>query len=420
MADYYPLIARAMDGLAEPGHAARETVYERARAALHAQLRSIAPPLAESEIDRERASLEEAISRIERIYSAERHSSEDNLPASMASEPSAGNEAAEGGIGDDRGSASQKSPIIRSGGRRGRSALVSAGLFAVIAPLAVAAWLWRDQPQAPAPEPPRPAAPPQPASNDPKFSERMTGQGGGAPAPDRSQPSGRQLPEGPRPAGVPPTPMEAPAAPPTTPRPPDLAGAPPAPATAGQPDVAVAQRAALIEENTADPQQPKMTAGRVLWRLDAVNSGQGQLLETVVRASIEIPDSRMSLSLLMRRNRDGALPASHTLELTFTTATSGDDARTVRDVAPPLLRVDETARGVPLSALSVPVKENVFLIGLSSLQSDIDRNTEFLVNRNWLDLPLRFASGARATLVFEKGLSGDRIIAGAFKQWAQP
>ena len=66
MADYYPLIARAIAGLdpSAPGEA-RRALYERARAALIAQLRSVEPPLSESEITRERLSLEEAVRKVE-------------------------------------------------------------------------------------------------------------------------------------------------------------------------------------------------------------------------------------------------------------------------------------------------------------------------------------------------------------------
>src|SRR5947209_10639863 len=66
MADYYPLIARAIAGLdpSAPGEA-RRALYERARAALIAQLRSVQPPLSESEITRERLSLEEAVRKVE-------------------------------------------------------------------------------------------------------------------------------------------------------------------------------------------------------------------------------------------------------------------------------------------------------------------------------------------------------------------
>jgi hypothetical protein len=66
MADYYPLIARAIAGLdpSAPGES-RRALYERARTALIAQLRSVQPPLSESEITRERLSLEEAVRKVE-------------------------------------------------------------------------------------------------------------------------------------------------------------------------------------------------------------------------------------------------------------------------------------------------------------------------------------------------------------------
>lgn len=66
MADYYPLIARAIAGLDvnAPGEQ-RRALYERARTALIAQLRGVEPPLTESEITRERLALEEAVRKVE-------------------------------------------------------------------------------------------------------------------------------------------------------------------------------------------------------------------------------------------------------------------------------------------------------------------------------------------------------------------
>src|SRR5499427_6531773 len=65
MADYHPLIARAVEGLGNNTADARRTLYERARAALVAQLRGIDPPLSEAEITRERLALEDAIRKVE-------------------------------------------------------------------------------------------------------------------------------------------------------------------------------------------------------------------------------------------------------------------------------------------------------------------------------------------------------------------
>ena len=66
MADYYPLIARAVAGL-DPNASgeSRRALYERARTALIAQLRGVQPPLTEAEITRERLALEEAVRKVE-------------------------------------------------------------------------------------------------------------------------------------------------------------------------------------------------------------------------------------------------------------------------------------------------------------------------------------------------------------------
>src|SRR5580692_460104 len=65
MADYYPLIAKAISGLEKSTGEARRALYDRARTALLAQLRGVEPALSEQEITRERLALEEAIRKAE-------------------------------------------------------------------------------------------------------------------------------------------------------------------------------------------------------------------------------------------------------------------------------------------------------------------------------------------------------------------
>jgi hypothetical protein len=65
MADYYPLISRAVAGLEKNSGENRRALYERARAALLAQLRGVSPALNESDITRERLALEESIRKVE-------------------------------------------------------------------------------------------------------------------------------------------------------------------------------------------------------------------------------------------------------------------------------------------------------------------------------------------------------------------
>src|SRR5207245_10519763 len=65
MADYHPLIARAVAGLERNTGDARRALYERARTALVAQLRGVTPALSESDVTRERLALEEAVRKVE-------------------------------------------------------------------------------------------------------------------------------------------------------------------------------------------------------------------------------------------------------------------------------------------------------------------------------------------------------------------
>src|SRR4029077_12754485 len=65
MADYHPLVARAVSGLDKKTGENRRALYERARPALVNQLRSVEPALDESDITRERLALEEAIRKVE-------------------------------------------------------------------------------------------------------------------------------------------------------------------------------------------------------------------------------------------------------------------------------------------------------------------------------------------------------------------
>ena len=65
MADYFPLISRAVAGLDKNTGEIRRALYERARTALVNQLRSVEPALNESDITRERLALEESIRKVE-------------------------------------------------------------------------------------------------------------------------------------------------------------------------------------------------------------------------------------------------------------------------------------------------------------------------------------------------------------------
>jgi hypothetical protein len=434
MADYYPLISRAVAGLKEDTHETRRSVYQKARLALDHQLRSMRPSLTEIDIARERLALDEAIGKIE----AERTRTADMLslswmaPASdLAPVPSreapqessllkakiADGSEAQQGIQTERrseprttapshlASSSSESltppPLVSPASmaelgmeshlererprmntpepnlvnhHQRRRIIMGGALACTMALIAGVAIYFRDKPSV---LPQVELAAPRPAEADAKIGERLAERTGS---------------EG----------VERPAS--TT------------EAAKSQPDIPIAQKAFMYEESAVQGKDTSAFIGRTLWRTDMVSGGEGRPLETAVRADVDIPEAGFTLTILLRKNTDAALPASHILQMSFGKTGTGE-ARIVKDVALPQFKPDEGTRGVPLVGLPVPVSENVFLIGLSSLPQDVTRNLDVMSTRMWIDIPLRFTNGRKAVLAIEKGLPGERVLNEALQTW---
>ena len=65
MAEYYPLLAKAVGSLPNSTPQTRRIVYERARKALIGQLRTLHPPVPDDDIERESVALDRAVERLE-------------------------------------------------------------------------------------------------------------------------------------------------------------------------------------------------------------------------------------------------------------------------------------------------------------------------------------------------------------------
>lgn len=386
MADYYPLLSRAVAGLNDPTPALRNTLYDRARKALISQLESAVPALDPAHIERERAALEAAIARVEIEATTARAAPPDDPPlanARRAPEPRA-ETIRERDTADTAGADADgdpvEAPVERARPRapgppkarvdRSRIVIVAGVTLVAVAGVATAAILFREDPAKF--QPIEDAAPQGPVRDaDRKLGGRL----------------GEQLSATPESAR----------------------GAARSP---GEPILQVAQRALLLVEPPAGAVQPIGIAGRALWRVEEIATGQGRPLETAFIGEVDIPEARLRLTMTILRNRDPALPASHTIELRFT---SGGEA--VKEAGVPLLKADETARGVPLSGVPAPVTDNFIIVGLSNLDADVTRNLDLLANRNWFEIPFRFADGKRAVLTIERGPSGERAFARAQERW---
>jgi hypothetical protein len=530
MADYYPLIARAIAGLdpSAPGES-RRALYERARAALIAQLRGVQPPLSESEITRERLSLEEAVRKVE-SEAAQRARDASRAGGGRAGDAFRANTRPNARPGEGApASTSQASrppspPASRNErpppGQEDRPDQRPPRNLRADAPPPSRPQPPSSQPQVPMPDPqlpptreragaPRrgpdnsaPQAPgvrgfrdiaadaddlgraaaqanraarktyanvPSPSPEFDRLEPSMENRGADPDAPysyDESvEEAERHAPPPPRPRPAPdrapkrrartgavfpfksaiaiglvlilvgaailwgksvvttvsglfkpqPSVVEAPkdASPLSKPKIPDRVGQP----SSTEQVAPVAQRVVLYDEDPADP-KGKQYVGSVIWRTEQIKASAGQKADIAVRADVDIPDRKFKMTMSFRRNTDTSLPASHTAELTFILPPdfSGGGVGNVPGI---LMKSNEQARGTPLAGLAVKVTDGFFLVGLSNVDADRQRNLQLLKERSWFDVPLVYVNQRRAIIAIEKGAPGERAFNDAFAAWGE-
>ena len=186
-------------------------------------------------------------------------------------------------------------------------------------------------------------------------------------------------------------------------------------ADSGEPEILI-QRAILLEEPPGGLGDPKRTTGKVSWKLETLRSTLTNTSDIGARATIDLTEAGLSASFIFRRNRDQSSANTHLIEISMTPSPDNPNGK-IRDISVPELRVDEKTRGTSLSGIAVPVADNVFLIGLSGLPADMQRNIDLLHNRSWFLVPLRYSNGKRALLMFEKGKPGERVFEDAMQTW---
>jgi hypothetical protein len=541
MADYYPLVAKAIAGLERNTGEGRRALYERARSALVAQLRGMSdPPLTEAEITRERLALEEAIRKVEAesarrprdipradppTAKAEPARNPDTPPESPVSagpspggvSPGSGERAslsrnrATGRTVTDEGLKGFRDVIAEAealGDATAQGAKTAREVFAATPPSPNPTFD-RLEPRV-EPEgfrtPPRPAPrlreqprAPDPFDSflpDPNLDVRLPDARAPEPRGPESRPPESRGPEQRAPAWPPELPAERVAEPrqsqqrqgpmrapsaddlgelpkrsrvgliaailtvllilglgaaaywqrnsiaalvnkvrgPVTQAPQDATparakitdrvGQPSqpaeqksAPAQGSGAVAAVAQRVVLYEEDPADP-QGKRYVGSAIWRTEPITPSPGAAPDIAVRADLEIPERRITMTLSLRRNTDQALPASHTIELTFNLPADFPFGG-ISNVPGVLMKQAEATRGAPLAGLAVKVTSGFFLVGLSAVDADMQRNLQLLKERAWFDIPIVYNNGRRAILAIEKGNPGERAFEEVFKAWGQ-
>ena len=281
----------------------------------------------------------------------------------------------------------------------------------------------------PAVEPVKPATPDAaattPAADVPKFTQRLTADGQEIEAGPGSAPldvgEGSTVAAATTPAGVAPVVTPATDVPAVTP-PADgtvPAVVPPAdsttPAAVAPAAIPIGQKAIFYEEKTGT-EAGTADQGAVVWSEVQDSPGLDQPPEAAIRGEITIPDKGIKVKLTIKRNVDKSLPASHIIEMLFTTPPdfAGGAIENVQRVA---LKDTEQAPGSPLVGVPASFGDGFFLVALTDEKTAIETNLTLLKRQDWIDVPLSYRSGRRALLSFEKGLAGDKVFQDVFKAW---
>jgi hypothetical protein len=181
------------------------------------------------------------------------------------------------------------------------------------------------------------------------------------------------------------------------------------------PEMGAPHEAVLLDE---DPKEPmgRQYSGTVVWRVQSVKAGVGQAGDVAVRAEIDIPERKFKMTMSFRRNTDPTLPASHTVELSFSLPPdlAGGGISSVPGI---LLKSSEQSRSSPLKTTSVRISDKFFMIGLPSAPDDRDHNIQLLNERSWFDIPIVYVDGRKAIVSFKKGIYGQQAFDQALSSW---
>ena len=188
-----------------------------------------------------------------------------------------------------------------------------------------------------------------------------------------------------------------------------------APPEAQNPDqLPAAGRAAMLIASPDNPQKPVVNLGSTVW--STIPATPGQPATIAVKADADIPDLKMHATMILRKNTDPTLEATHTIDLKFSFA-EGASITGFKDVGLPQMRKLDATASEQLNSVKVKISDDYFLIALAKSDQDLARNLDMIKTRVWFDFPLLLNDDRIAKLVFQKSADGEAMLEKAFDAW---
>lgn len=461
MADYYPLLARAIANLATNEIDIRQSIYARARDALDRQLKSLDPALSDADILKEKLALEDVVRRVEQEQLAppphEQAPTQSLADTEVVPPLAPPQDRVEALTPAQPAASSSVTPLPISLPKTDRPKILPRQADAVMSEAANAqanirqesANARQEYPSVKQ-EPDRQKATEIPVSTgrivmpDESSARRRTGKlgvlaAGGVAAMIAMGALALSTREGPEryttaQRGEPATPilvdqskqegrLASVEAPDPTPRqiPRETPSPEPAPSlpaassnsTAPSPPVTplpILGRAFMILEVPGAP--PNQYEGQANWSF--MQDPAGKPGEKFVRLQAEFVAAGLSVDFALSRNMDTTLNASHTIFMSFEPRPGMPP---VKEMSAIEWRERETQSGAPLIGVLVPVQDNAFMIGLDKSDAARARNLDLLQTQKWMVFEVRMGNARRGAFLIEKGSAGDKVISDALAAW---
>ena len=152
-------------------------------------------------------------------------------------------------------------------------------------------------------------------------------------------------------------------------------------------------------------------SGTVEW-----SRGVDELGSPTLIGKASIPARNLNVQVLIRKNGDVSLPASHLMEIEFDVSETFAGG-SVAGLPGILLKNEELVQGTALVGASARVVGNSFLFALSAAEQDQRANLDLLENQKWMDLALIYASGRRAIITLEKDDAAQTMFREVLATW---
>lgn len=177
------------------------------------------------------------------------------------------------------------------------------------------------------------------------------------------------------------------------------------------PAAAAGSQSLLLEAQANGTTGAVPYSGTVEW-----SQGKDEMGLPTLIAKANIPARNLSVDVLIRKNSDPSLPASHLMEVNFRVNDSFVGG-SIAGLPGVLLKNEELVQGTPLVGASARVVGNSFLFALSARPEDVATNSKLLIDRKWLDLALIYATGQRAIITLEKDDQATSLFNEVVGEW---